>query len=478
MSGANTTEEIPPIKRRPSVEKPSKDSKRTVIALGLIAIAGLIAVGWALTQPTSMGEPGPGAATPEPSTPVALGEVTAAAGLPEAEPLTDDAIARMSDEWILAAFDGAAYGSRSGGRLSGPTVLYGIDPEGTTYEVVNMTVLGADAVVSWDPDRAVVLFRSDDGSTAALHAYDVASGSFAPGIDPCAGYAQVGSVTVRPHHDAWRIYALCRNDDTPGAEWGDVVFVNATTVDDRGQLITDRGTMSTPPGRFLTLVGDHRISWGYPDNPSRGSDPSPVAEEPPAVTPEVLAHRDDGATIKLDTPPDASWCRAAGPGRGNTVALLCVDGDATSTILAEAPLDGSPARTATDDWPGLEVEVVNGSHTCATNNTLALQTPARAEFPTQLLVSHEGDVSEVLLVHEPAQACFGSRDGRILVGGVEGVGWYDPADGVTRMLLTTPTPTMLGMEPDEWVQGVISPIPMVFPLDAGSYQSVLVDSDT
>lgn len=482
MSDANTTEEIPPIQPRPRTEPPKRDSTRTWIAVGLIAIAGLVAIGWALTQPISMDEPSPGATTPEPSTPIAQGQVTAAAGLPQAEPLTDDAIAAMSDAWILAAFDGAAYGQGTG-RLTGPTVLYGIDADGTAYEVVNMTELGADALMAWDPDRAMVLFRRDNQSSSALHAYDIATGALAPAIDPCAGYEQASPATAESVGDGWRLYSLCRDSANPDDTWAQSVFMHTTTVDDAGQLIPDRGVVAPPQGRFVTVVGDTHVTWGYPDEPEPADDgpsASPGADgarEPTGLTPDVIARRADGASILLDTPPGAYWCSVSGPGRGDTVALLCVDRAREGIIVAEAPLDGSQARTTTESFPGIGVNVVSTGLSCATDTVLALQIPAGPDFPAHLLASDGGQAEEVSLIHEPAQACYGSRDGRLLIGGVEGLGWYDPSDGVTRMLLTSPTPTMLGMNEDHWVQGVLTLDLPFLPLGVAGSQGVLLDGD-
>jgi hypothetical protein len=482
-SAQDITEEFAPIAAQPPREAPTQDTRRIWLGLGLVAAALLVAVWWGLTQPISMGE-APSSAPPSPTPPTneASGQVTAAAGLPDAQPLTNDVIAALDDQWILAAFDGGAYGMGSG-RLTGPTVLYGIDPEGTTYEMANLTDLGAMTVVAWDPDRAVVLVITD-GAVPALRAYDLATGSLSPTIDPCAGYEQAGSTTARAYEGHWRVYSLCRDETVPDdATWGEAVFVNSTTVDDQGQLITDRGTVSTSPGRYLMLVGDTPVTWAYPDEPDpNGLQPSASPDAPgeaadPPLTPQVLAHRADGATVMIDTPAQARWCRAAGPGRGQTVALACVNRDASGALVSEAPFDGS-STFATRSWPGIGVTDVSSSHTCATDTVLALQAPASATAPVRLLVDHgDDDPTQITMVDEVAQACFGSRDGRLLVGGVEGLGWYNPAGGTTEMLLQSPTPSMLGMDPDQWVQGVITPFPMVFPLDATSSQGVLIGSD-
>ncbi|PKQ27003.1 MAG: hypothetical protein CVT64_00700 [Actinobacteria bacterium HGW-Actinobacteria-4] len=426
------------------------ERRRTLIALVIAGVALAFAVWWGVTKPF---EPSPGpdpAATDSPiptTAPIPQGRVTAAAGLPDALPLTDAVLAQVESLWSLVTFRGNVVTEQGTVLLGGPTVLYLVSPVGEVYEVTNMDTLRADALVAWDSRRDVALLAFNNNTE--VRSYSLTTGAVGPAIDPCDGGTPLAPSTGTVGEANWRLYTYCVDGD------GDFSYLHSASVGDRGDLVWDNSVVYVPLERSLKVSGDVHIT-------SAIDRPAPTTDAPsPSPTPASRQWIEvDGAELEAPSPPNYPVCDVVGAGRNGTVVAHCVN--ARAGFLWELPTDGSiPIRVMrVHEFPvdamGEEMMRVTS---CAAGDALAVQWASVDGAEGALTLIQGQAVTTVAINQQPATHCFGVSGIHMLIGGPEGLAFLDTTTGAVRQLITAPTPQQLGLDPGEWVGGVVATEP-------------------
>jgi hypothetical protein len=434
------------------------ERRRTWIAIAIASVALVFAVWWAATNPF---EPGPGLApttTPSPlatMAPLPQGEVTAAAGLPDALPLTDEVLAQVESLWSLVTFRGDVVNDQGGVLLAGPTILYLVSPAAEVFQVANMDALGADALVAWDSTRGVALLAFDDGEE--VRTYDMASGTLGPAIDPCDGGTPLSLTVGTAGGTNWRLYTSCRDKDS------DSTFINATSVGDRGELIWDDNLVHVAQKDSLKVSRDiHLLS-------RIDSLEAPAGDA--ASTTQWLEI--DGVERPAPSPEFMPICEVIGPGRQGAIAARCAN--ARGALIWELPTDGAdPLRVIrADQFPvdSRGEELVRAA-SCAAGGALAVQWTNEAATEGILTLTQDREFTTVMIDQHPASHCFGTSGTHMLIGGPEGLSLLDTATGTVQPLIVSPTPAQLGLDPDQWVRGAVATYPD--PLAGAEHQGVIL----
>lgn len=441
----------------PEARQRISDRHRTLIAAGIALVALGIALWWGFSRPlegSPLSDDAPTSVATVPTVaPGAPGEVTAAAGLPAAQPLTDDVLADVDTLWTLATFHGNVPDAQGGNALAGPTVLYLVSPSGDAFQVANLTAIGADRLVAWDSARNMALLGFEQG--VAVRSYDLDSRAVGPAIDPCDGATPTGPGAAFAHKGNWRLYTECFRAES-GADGGPSTFIHAVTVGDRGELANNRGVVSPAQGSTVTLAHGAQIVSGL----HVGYDEDGAFLEDEYHT-ELTAHLADGGTVALPLPDGYQFCDVVGPGRGTTVAAFCTAGAEGS--LWELPLNGDAPLEAigTTRLPvNAEGELLRVAASCAADSILAVQFAGDDPGESTLLVLDRLVLRPVAIDQLPATACLGALGSTFVIGGPEGLAYASFDTGEVAVVLRAPTPGQLGLNPDQWVRGVTDGTPV------------------
>ena len=247
----------------------------------------------------------PGAGTQFVSRPVTTG-----AQIPSANALTEAVLGQAGAGWVLAISDSTSW--TDGGLITdGVKVLYLIKPDGTRYEVANLTTAGyaSPDLVAWHHGRDAVLL-SEGGSD--LMVLSLMSGAVEESWTACSGNGSFRGAALPDGN--WLVRGSCDSDPIDGR------------YADDGTALPAGGIKSGPWGTVYFDVGRVQVSHSFEG----------LASE------QFLAYQPDGSSSQLSLPASTTDCYPLGKGRGDTLAVYCYGATDVPDVY-ELPIDGSAA---------------------------------------------------------------------------------------------------------------------------------------
>jgi len=142
--------------------------------------------------------------------------LTSSANLPEASAITPEIWDEVTSGWVIATYGGGLLEHDPFGPLGadyyppaapGPRVVYAVSPGGETFEVANLTELGFDDLVAFDPpSRRGLAYASESGDLAVV---DLESRTVLQTVPYCANYGR----TAERLEAGWVVASSCYSDN-------------------------------------------------------------------------------------------------------------------------------------------------------------------------------------------------------------------------------------------------------------------------